>query len=110
AGGLAGGGDEHPGGPAGPFQVGGDLVLHRDRVVFAVVAERPGTGGHPADPLEHIQVVGALVEQGAAAVLLPAAPPAAAGVVSVGAVPVGHRPADPLDAAQFAAVHSCRMA
>src|SRR5699024_3398751 len=49
--------------------------------------------------------VGALVEQSAAAVLLPAAPPAAAGVVGVGAVPVGHRPADPLDAAQFAAVH-----
>src|SRR5699024_12530466 len=51
------------------------------------------------------QVVRALVEQGAAAVLLPAAPPAAGGVVGVGAVPVGHRPADPLDAAQFAAVH-----
>ena len=68
AGGFAGGSDKDAGGAAFPFQKNRRLVLDLDGVVFAVIAERAHAARHAAQPLQHVQVVRALVEQHAAAI------------------------------------------
>ena len=67
--------------------------------------QKPRTrAGMPQQPLHGVQVVQALVEQHAAALALPGGAPAAAGVVGLGAEPVGDDPAHAHDLAQFAAL------
>ena len=58
----------------------------------------------PEQPLHDIQIVQALVQQHAAAFALPGRPPAAAGIIGLGAKPIGHDPAHAHDLAQFAAL------
>ena len=61
AGGVAGGGDEHAGGAVGELQVGGDVILHLDVVPLTLLAEGLHRFGQAANPLEEVQLVGALV-------------------------------------------------
>ena len=104
AGGLAGGRDEHGRRAAVILEVRGDLVLGLDVVVLAEVAERAHARRHAEKPLEQVKIVGALIEQDAAAFALPGGAPAARRVVCFGPVPRRDDPADPLQVPQLASI------
>jgi hypothetical protein len=61
--------------------------------------------GNSQEPLQHVQLVQALVDEDAAALAFPGGPPSAAGVVSLGAEPFGDDPGETDDPAQLAAVN-----
>lgn len=109
AGEFAGGGDEvaDGGGRVGRglrvFEDGGDFVFDFDGVVFAGKADGGDAGGREVgDPVEEVEVVGALVDEDAAAFAFPGGAPFTGGVVGVGAEPVGDGPGDAGDGAELA--------
>ncbi len=105
AGGVAGGGDEGAGRAVLVLDVGGHIVLDLDVVPLTKVHLDVDQLGHTADPLPEVEVVGALVEQDAAALARPGGAPGARVVVGLGAVPVGDDPARALEGAQLAGIH-----
>ena len=104
-GGIRRGGHEHARSPVCEFQVGGHIVLYLDVMPFPIVAEGLHLNGKPADPLKQVQIVGALVQQYAAALSVPGCPPSAGVIVSLGAVPVRDDPVHPFDLPILPAVH-----
>ena len=102
--GVGGGGDENAGRPALKLQIGGHVVLHLDVVPLALVAEGADPDGQAAEPLEQVQLMGALVQQDAAALAGPGGPPSAGVIVALGAVPVRDQPGDALEGPELAAV------
>ncbi len=97
AGRFAGGGDENAGSAVGIFEIGGDAVFDFDFMETPQLTKgRDGTR-HAADPLQQVQLMGALIEQDAAAFALPGRPPGAGIIISLGAKPCGN---DPVDAAE----------
>ena len=71
---------------------------------FSVVAECAHAGGHSADPLQQIQIVGTLVQQYAAPFSVPGGAPSAGIVVSLAAIPVCNQPAHALQCAVLSAL------
>src|SRR5690606_29941413 len=93
-------GDEHARCAVLILGVGGDVILHLDVAMLAEMAERPDSPRHHAgDPRPQIQLMGALVDQHAAAFPGPCRPPAAGIVITLRAVPACD---DPVGAAQLA--------
>ena len=104
AGGVAGGGDEHAGRAVGELQEGGHVILDLHVMPLALVGKGMHLGRQAAQPLQQIQLVGALVEQHAATLALPGGTPCTGVIVVLGAVPVGDDPVHALDLADLAAV------
>ena len=105
SGSVASGGNEHAGSAVGVLQIGGHVIFHFDIVPFPFMTESTDAAGHSADPLDQIQIVGALVQQYAAAFTVPSGAPGAGIIIGLGAVPVGDDPVYPLNCTQFSAVH-----
>ena len=104
AGRVAGGGDKYAGCAVWIFQIGGDVVFYLDIMPFAFMTEGGHLAGHPADPLQQVEVVRALVEQHTAAFTGPGRSPCARIIVRLGTVPAGDDPVDPFDLAVFSAL------
>lgn len=83
-------------------EVSGDIVFDFDVVIAAELAEAGDLVGHAEEPLIEVEVMGALVEEDAAAFAFPCGAPAAGSVVGFGAEPVGAVPEDAADGAEFA--------
>src|SRR5688572_7457485 len=84
--------NENSGAAVWILKIGGDIVLDFNLMKPAQLAKAPDPRRTSAQPLQHIQVVRALIEQNAAALPFPGRPPAPAAVVGLGAIPIGDDP------------------
>ena len=66
------------------------------------LAEAAHARRHAAEPLEHVELVQALIEEHAATLALPRRPPTPARVVGLGAEPIRNDPVDTHNLAKFA--------
>ena len=73
-------------------------------MIAAQLAKAAHARRHAAKPLQHVEIVQALIQQHAAAFALPGRAPTAAGVIGFGAIPIGDDPTQPHDVAEFAAL------
>jgi hypothetical protein len=105
AGSFSGGGDEDAGGAVFVLEVSGDIIFYFDVVVATDFAEATDFIGQAEDPLEEIEVVGALIEKHAAAFSAPGSAPSAGGVIVFGAEPIGDNPVDATDGAEFSSLN-----
>ena len=86
------------------LQVGGHVVFHFNVVPLAFLGKSTDPHRHAAQPLQKIQLVGALIQQHAAALASPGGAPGPGIVVQLAAIPVGDGPGHALHGAQLAAV------
>ena len=73
-------------------------------MIFTQFGSGADLAGQTEEPLEKVELVGALIGQHAAAFAAPAGAPVARIVVILGTEPVGDGPADPAELTQFAGV------
>lgn len=101
AGRFAGRRNENTGRAIFQFHVAGDIVLDFDVMKAAKLDEAADACGHAEEPLQHIELVQALIDKHAATFTLPGRAPTAAGVVGFRAEPIGDNPGKPGDVAKL---------
>jgi len=97
--------NENPGAAIGPFHVGRDIIFDLNIVIPAELTKPAHTRWHPAEPLEHVELVQALIQQHTAALAFPGRAPAAARVISFCPIPIGNNPVHADQLAEFAALN-----
>src|SRR5262245_54173171 len=102
AGRFPGGRNKCAGATVRKFEISRNVVLHFDMMEPAELAETAHTRGRSEQPLHDIQIMEALIEQYSPALPLPGRAPAAAGIIRLRPVPIGHDPTHPHQLAQFA--------
>ena len=101
AGSFTSGTHEHARGLIRPFEIRGDVVFDFNLVKATELTEAAHARRHSEQPLQHVEIVQALIEQHSAAFAFPGRAPRTAGVVSLAAKPIG---VDPVHACDFAEV------
>ena len=84
-----------------PFEIGGDVVLDFNLVKATELTEAAHARRHSEQPLQHVEIVQALIEQYSAAFAFPSRAPRTAGVISLAPKPIR---VDPVHAGDFAEV------
>ena len=87
------------------FYISGNIVFNLNIMPLAIVQMRMDLDWHAADPLPQVQLMGALIQQHAAAFPCPGSTPCAGIIISLGAVPVGNDPVRTANTAVLAGIH-----
>ena len=100
---VAGSGDKHAGCAVLILQIGGHIILHFNIVPLRLMTEGTYLRRHPAQPLQQIQLMRALIQQHAAAFSVPCSLPARRIIIALGAIPVSHDPIHTLQRSKLTA-------
>ena len=105
AGGISCGSDKYSSGTIGILQIGGHIVFYLDIMPLANVTKSVYLAGQSTNPLQQIQLMGALVQQNTAAFTCPSSTPCTGIIINLGTIPVSNNPVYTLDCSQFATVY-----